>query len=226
VCAEGWFDSPPHGACLDGRAGKDYRSPAPNRLTPAHPENGDGVDRLRALTERVAASKFLHALALAGAVVFFAACTAAGAQMRIPLPFSPVPVTGQTFFVLLSGALLGRKLGPASQLLYSGLACVLPGAAAGPLHLTAGYVLGFVAAAYVVGALVGEARSYWRVVAAMALGSLVIYLLGAAWLAGATGDLSTAVLAGVVPFLPGDAVKLLIAAGIVVGGRAARRRSA
>jgi biotin transport system substrate-specific component len=175
---------------------------------------------LRAITERIAESKLFHALALAGAVAFFAACTAAGAQVRIPLPFSPVPVTGQTFFVLLSGALLGRKLGPASQLLYGGLACVLPGAAAGPLHLTAGYVMGFVAAAYVVGALVGDARSYRRVVGAMALGSLVIYLLGAAWLAGATGDLRAAVLAGIVPFLPGDVVKLLIAAGLVTGGRA------
>ena len=181
---------------------------------------------LRAITERAQTIGLLHALALAGAVAFFAVCTAAGAQVRIPLPFSPVPVTGQTFFVLLSGALLGRKLAPASQLLYAGLACVLPGATAGPLHLTTGYIVGFVAAAYLVGALVGESRSYLRVVGAMAVGSLVIYLLGAAWLAGATGNLPNAVLRGIVPFVPGDVVKLLIAAGIVVGGRAAKRRPA
>jgi len=178
---------------------------------------------LRAITERIEARGLAHTLALAGAVAFFAACTAAGAQVRIPLPFSPVPVTGQTLFVLLSGALLGRKLGPASQLLYGGLACVLPGTTAGPLHLTAGYIVGFVAAAYLVGALVGESRSYVRVVGAMAAGSAVIYLLGAAWLAGATGNLSASVLQGVVPFLPGDAVKLLVAAAIVAGGRAVRR---
>jgi len=178
---------------------------------------------LRAITERAETLRLLHALALAGAVAFFAVCTAAGAQMRIPLPFSPVPVTGQTFFVLLSGALLGRKLGPASQLLYVGIACVLPGATAGPLHFTTGYIIGFVAAAYLVGAIVGESRSYLRVVGAMALGSLVIYVLGAAWLAGATGSLPNALLQGVVPFLPGDAAKLLLAAGIVAGGRAARR---
>ena len=145
--------------------------------------------------------------------------------MRVSLPFSPVPVTGQTFFVLLSGALLGRRLGPASQLLYGGLACVLPGVTAGPLHLTAGYVIGFVAAAYIVGALVGESRSYGRVMPAMVVGSLVIYLLGAAWLAGATGNLRAAVLQGVVPFLPGDALKLLAAAAVVTGSRAVQARA-
>ena len=179
----------------------------------------DGVDPVRAITQRLEAAGLVHTVALAGAVAFFAACTAGGAQVRVPLPFSPVPVTGQTFVVLLAGALLGRKLGPASQLLYAGLACVLPGATAGPLHLTAGYIVGFAGAAYVVGALVGESRSYLRVAGAMAVGSLVIYVLGAAWLAGATGSLSDAVLRGVVPFVPGDVVKLLLAAGIVAGGR-------
>ncbi|MBM3476336.1 MAG: biotin transporter BioY [Armatimonadetes bacterium] len=180
---------------------------------------------LRVIAERAQTIRLLHALALAGAVAFFAVCTAAGAQVRIPLPFSPVPVTGQTFFVLLSGALLGRKLGPTSQLLYGGLACVVPGATAGPLHLTTGYIIGFVAAAYVVGAVVGESRSYLRVVGAMALGSLVIYLLGAAWLAGATGNIPKAVLQGMVPFVPGDVLKLLLAAGVVAGGRAAAGRT-
>jgi len=179
---------------------------------------------VRAIAQRVEVGSLAHGLALAGAVAFFAACTAAGAQVRIPLPFSPVPVTGQTFVVLLAGALLGRKLGPASQVLYAGLACVVPGATAGPLHFTAGYVVGFAAAAYIVGWLVGDSRSYWRVAGAMTLGSLVIYLLGAAWLAGASGSVSGALLQGVLPFLPGDAVKLLLAAGIVAGGRAVAGR--
>jgi biotin transport system substrate-specific component len=182
------------------------------------------MTRLRAIAARVETERLVRTLALAGAVVFFALCTAAGAQVRLQLPFSPVPVTAQTFFVLLSGALLGRRLGPASQLLYAGLGLVWPAAVAGPLHATAGYIVGFLAAAYVVGAIVGESRSFWRVVAGMAAGSTAIYLLGAAWLAGATGSLQVAVLQGVIPFLPGDAVKLLAAAAIVTGGRAARPR--
>lgn len=167
----------------------------------------------------------LAALALAGAVVFFALCTAAGAQVRFRLPFSPVPVTAQTFFVLLSGALLGRRLGAASQLLYAGIGLLWSAAVAGPPNVTAGYIVGFVAAAYIIGAIVGDSRSFWRVIAGMAAGSAAIYLLGAAWLAGATGSLQMALLQGVVPFLPGDAVKLLAAAAIVTGGRAARLRA-
>jgi len=178
---------------------------------------------VRTITQRLESGTLARSLALAGAVAFFAVCTAVGAQVRVPLPFSPIPVTGQTLFVLLAGALLGRKLGPTSQLLYAGIACVLPGAAAGPLHLTVGYIVGFGVAAYLVGTLVGESRSYPRVVGAMALGSLVIYLLGAAWLAGATGSISGAVLRGVLPFVPGDIVKLLLAAGIVTLGRRASR---
>ncbi len=174
---------------------------------------------------RTDTDRWVAALALAGAVVFFAVCTAAGAQVKLRLPFSPVPVTAQTFFVLLSGALLGRRLGPASQLMYAGLGLLWPAAVAGPLHATAGYIVGFLAAAYVVGAVVGDSRSFWRVVAGMAAGSAAIYLLGAAWLAGVTGSPQAAVLQGVVPFLPGDVVKLVAAAAIVTGGRAARPRA-
>lgn len=178
---------------------------------------------MRAIAARVETGRLLHTLALAGAVVFFALCTAVGAHVRLRLPFSPVPVTGQTFFVLLSGALLGRRLGGASQLLYGGIAVLWPAAAAGPLTATAGYVVGFVVAAYVVGLIVGESRSFWRVASAMVAGSLVIYLLGAAWLIGLTGSPEVAVLQGVLPFLPGDALKLLAAATIVAGGRFMRK---
>ncbi len=156
--------------------------------------------------------------------MFFALCTAAGAQVRFRLPFSLVPVTAQTFFVLLSGALLGRRLGAGSQLLYGGIALLSPAAVAGPLTATAGYIVGFVVAAYVVGLIVGESRSFWRVAGAMAAGSVVIYLLGAAWLTGLTGSLEAAVLQGVLPFLPGDVLKLSAAAAIVVGGRSMRKR--
>jgi biotin transport system substrate-specific component len=176
------------------------------------------------MAEHLETRGVVHTLAVAGGVVFLAGCTAVGAQLRIPLPFSPVPVTAQTFFVLVAGALLGRKLGPLSQVLYAGAACLLPGAAAGPLHLTAGYIIGFVAAAYLIGWIAGESRSYWRVAGAMALGSALIYLCGAAWLAGATGSLKPALLQGVVPFLPGDVVKLVAAAGLVTAGNGVRDR--
>ena len=166
----------------------------------------------------------LEVAALVGAMAFFAVCTAAGAQLRARLPFSPVPVTAQTFFVLLSGALLGRKLGPVSQVLYAALAVTWPGAIAGPISMTAGYVIGFGAAAYVVPLVAGESRSYWRMAGAMAVGSAVIYLFGVAWLAGVTGHLGAAAMQGVVPFLPGDALKVVVAAGIVVGGRVVWRR--
>ncbi|HJN16838.1 MAG TPA: biotin transporter BioY [Armatimonadota bacterium] len=180
---------------------------------------------MRQLTARIEANPALQTFVLAGGVAFFALCTAAGAQIRILLPFSPVPVTGQTFFVLLAGALMGRKLGPASQGLYWLLALTVPGTTAGPLGMTAGYIIGFAAAAYIIGAIVGESRSFWRVLGAKAIGSAVIYVLGGAWLAGATGSLSIGVMKGVVPFIPGDIVKVIVAASIVAGGRAAFRQS-
>ncbi|MGQ9732905.1 MAG: biotin transporter BioY [Candidatus Zipacnadales bacterium] len=174
---------------------------------------------MRTITEQITARSTVSIAVAAFSVIFFAACTAAGAHLRIRLPLSPVPVTAQTLFVLLAGALLGRKLGPTSQLLYGLAAATVPGVAAGPLPLTAGYLVGFIFAPYVIGYLIGECRSFNRVILAMAAGSGVIYLCGAAWLAGATGNLQTALIQGVVPFLPGDAVKLLIAAIITTGGR-------
>lgn len=182
--------------------------------------------QLRALVQRSLAGEVLHVLVLTGAVAFFAICTAAGAQLRMKVPFSPVPVTAQTFFVLLSGALLGRRLGLTAQALYLVLAMFVPGAAAGPLHLTGGYVIGFVVAAYTIGALAAESRSFPRVVGAMAIGSFVIYLVGAVWLAAATGHIGKAIVQGVVPFIPGDAIKLLAAAAIVTGGRLTARMRA
>jgi biotin transport system substrate-specific component len=179
---------------------------------------------VRAVATTLDPSRALSFAAAAGGMAFFALCTAAGAQLAVRLPISPVPITAQTLFVLLSGALLGRKLGAGSQLLYGAVALCCPGALAGPIHFTAGYVLGFVAAAYLVGLLVGESRSFGRAAGAMAVGSAVVYLLGAAWLAGATGDPVGAVIRGVLPFLPGDALKVVAAAAIVAGGRAAGAR--
>jgi biotin transport system substrate-specific component len=158
-------------------------------------------------------------------VSLFALLTAALAQVRIPLGFTPVPVTGQTLAVLLSGAVLGAKRGVASQALYVVLGMIgLPfysngtggwEVATGP---TMGYLVGFIAAAALVGRLAEHRhdRSLIASLAAMSLGSLVIYACGAAWLAYsldiplATGE-SNAISLGVTPFLLGDIIKMCVA---------------
>lgn len=158
-----------------------------------------------------AARRALVAMASMGIV---AGGLAASAYARIPLPFSPVPVTLQTFIVLAAGAALGRRLGTASVAAY-----VLLGAAGLPvfttpwLGATAGYLLGFVAAAWLIGELTATDRlSLGRLALAMAAGSGVIYAFGAAWLAFGLGlGLPKAMAVGVVPYLLGDAVKLLAA---------------
>lgn len=158
----------------------------------------------------------------AAAVVGFAAATAVAAQVRLPLPFSPVPITLQTMIVLLAGASLGRRAGAGSQALYVGIgalgAPVFAGGAAGLGGLTAGYLLAFPLAAW----LVGWARERGPVplAAGLVAGALLILGCGAAWLAVVTGvPLLTALGAGFVPFLPGDALK--VAAVWLLAGPAA-----
>lgn len=149
---------------------------------------------------------------------------AAMAQLSIPL--QPVPITGQTFAVLLVGIVLGSRRGALSLAAYlaeglaglpvfaearSGLATVL-----GP---TGGYLIGFVAAAWLVGLLAerGFDRSLIRTLAAMAAGNIVIYVFGLAWLStfsfvdgllGSSGLLTL----GMIPFLMGDGLKAILAA--------------
>lgn len=149
--------------------------------------------------------------------------TAAASQLRIPLPFSPVPITGGTFAVLLTAAALGPARGAAGQVLYLAMgAAGLPffsGGSSGMTYLTGasgGYLVGFVVAAVLVGAC---ARRGWDrrpvgMAAAFALGSLVIYALGVPWLAMVGGfGAGEALLRGLVPFLVGDALKAALAAG-------------
>jgi biotin transport system substrate-specific component len=142
------------------------------------------------------------------------------AQVRIPLPFTPVPITGQTFAVLLVGAALGANRGAASLLLYliEGIAG-LPffaggtGGLAALLGPTGGYLVGFVAAAYLVGLLAGRGldRRIWSALLAFLAGEVVIYLFGVAWLSVFLG-LQKAILAGLLPFVVGDTLKLVLAA--------------
>jgi len=147
------------------------------------------------------------------------------AQVAIPLPFTPVPLTGQTFAVLLTAAALGTWRGIASMALYAvaGLAGVpwfAGGSTAfngGALVVSFGYVVGFIAAAALVGWLAqrGATRTALRTAGLMVLGNAVIYTFGAIWLAAAIGvSLSQAISLGVTPFLLGDALKVALAAGL------------
>ena len=148
------------------------------------------------------------------------ALIALAAQVAIPLPGSPVPVTGQTFAVLLVAAALGPRFGPASVALYvvEGLIGlpVFAGGTSGPARIagpTGGYLAGFVLAAYVVGLLaeLGWDRRIWTCVLAMLAGEVVIYAFGLAALS--RFPLPNGVLeAGLLPFLIGDAYKVALAA--------------
>lgn len=154
-----------------------------------------------------------------------AAFVGVAAQVAVPLPFTPVPLTGQTFAVLLTVAALGMWRGLAAMSLYAvaGLAGVpwFAGASTafkgGALVVSFGYVLGFVAAAALVGWLAqrGATRTAPRTAGLMVLGNVVIYTFGALWLAAALSvPLSNAISLGVTPFLVGDALKVALAAGL------------
>jgi len=143
------------------------------------------------------------------------------AQVEIPLPFTPVPITGQTFGVLLVGAALGSKRGALSLASYLALGVVgLPFFAGGAHGLiivigaTGGYLIGFVIAAYVIGLLAerGLERSLRTSILPFLTGTVIIYICGVAWLAIMLGSLSKALAAGLLPFLIGDAIKLVAAA--------------
>jgi biotin transport system substrate-specific component len=145
------------------------------------------------------------------------------AKIRVYLPFTPVPVTGQTFVVLMLGALFGSYRGALTMLAYLlegvlGLPVFtsVTGAAAlfGP---TGGYLVGFIVAAYIVGRLaeMGWDRRVLTTVAAMLIGDAVLLAFGFVWLTLLLADVKTAFIAGVVVFLPGDILKITLAAAIL-----------
>ena len=164
----------------------------------------------------------------------FAALTGVGGLIAIPLPFTPVPITLQTFFTFLAGALLGKYLGALSQLIYLLLGVVgLPVFAKGSsgigvlLGPTGGYLVGFIPAAFLVGYLLErrEKPPFGLIFLAMVVGLVAMYLPGVGWLMWVTRmNLVKALLLGVLPFLPGDAVKILVGGFIVK--RATRLRRA
>ncbi len=164
-------------------------------------------------------------------VVFAVLLTAVTARITIPLPFTPVPITLQVLAVILTGLILGSRLAAASQLLYlAAIAAGAPLSAAaigGPAAFmtpTAGYLVAFAPAAFVAGWISergrgpGQAGLLTNMLAGMvAVG--VVYLCGAGWLALLTGDVQTAVVQGVLPFIGLDLAKAAIAAAVARGGR-------
>jgi biotin transport system substrate-specific component len=150
-------------------------------------------------------------------------------DVRVTLPTSPVPITAQTFAVLLVGGALGFRRGFLAVALYLVVGLLLPvyaGHASGlgtylgrqyghwVLGATGGYLLGFLLAAAVVGRLaeLGWDRHVGGAVVAMLIGNLVIYVVGIPWLMAATGfDLATAIDKGFAPFVFGDLLKLALA---------------
>jgi biotin transport system substrate-specific component len=178
---------------------------------------GDFLVPIR-LSERINVRARHVALILGGTLLI-----ALAAQVSIPVPGSPVPITGQTFGVLLSAGALGFRRGVAATLLYLLIGLVgVPVFAHGShgtevvLGATGGYLVGFVLAGAVIGRLaeLGWDRNLIGAVGAMLVGSVLIYAVAIPWLMVVTGfDLATALEKGMTPFLPGDAIKLVLAAG-------------
>ena len=179
----------------------------------------------QAATLRLAVFPRVGVLADTALVVAGAGLVAAAAQVVISLPFTPVPITGQTFAVVLVGASLGTLRGTASLALY-----VLAGMAGAPVYAhhshglsaltgaTGGYLVGFVVAAAVTGwfAQRGWDRRFSSAVGAMLTGNVIIYLVGVPWLAVDLGtDLSRTLELGLYPFVPGDILKLYVAAAVL-----------
>ena len=195
---------------------------------------------LDAMTAR-AAARFRVAEQL-GAVLFVTMLTAVAAQISVPLPFTPVPLTFQPMVVLVGAAALGSRLGMASQVLYLALGIAglplfaaspaLPQGAARLLGPTGGYLMSFPLAAFVAGFLAerGFDRRYPTALLAMLCGLAVVFAGGLLWLMIASRPpvgVSAALAAGFLPFIVPDLLKLLVAAAVMPGlwkitGRAAR----
>ena len=170
----------------------------------------------------------------AGLVIVFSLFIAAAAQFAIHI--GPIPITGQSFAVLLTGALLGPRLGAAAVIAY-----LIEGAAGLPFFAgggsgiarffgpTGGYLLAFPAAAYVTGAFAehGWDKEYLSAVAAMAIGSAIILFGGWVWFTVTTmTQPDVAFKLTVWPFLPGDAIKIALAAAVLPTGWALLKRKA
>ena len=179
-------------------------------------------DRIRGTSGRALA---LNALALIAGSLLVAAL----AQVEFHLPFTPVPVTGQTLGVLLVGAALGAKRGAAAIALYLAEGALgMPVFAGGkggvvwllPASVTGGFLWAFLACAFVVGLLADREwdRNAVRLVPALVAGEIVIFAIGVPWVAAALDvSLAKAVALACTPFLAGETIKMAVVAGVLPG---------
>jgi biotin transport system substrate-specific component len=156
---------------------------------------------------------------------FFAALTIIGTILSIPLPFSPVPINLALLSVFLSGGLLGAKAGALSQGVYVLLGLIGlpvfskfaggPGVLAGP---TGGYIIGYIASAFVIGLITQRSGKpeLLQIIIAITLGLLACYIPGTLWFMNITeSSLLPALTMCIFPFLPGDAIKILLSALLI-----------
>jgi len=173
---------------------------------------------VRVLADLIPGDRVRDILLVVGAAAFVGLL----AQVTVPVPGSPVPISGQTFGALLAGAALGWQRSVAAMVLYLllgglGMPWFSDGQSGWSLP-TLGYIVGFVFAAGLVGWMAGNGadRRPLTTVLAMVIGSLVIYLFGIPWLMESTGmNLSTALDLGFTPYLVGDLVKIVLAAALL-----------
>jgi biotin transport system substrate-specific component len=167
--------------------------------------------------ELISGKRICRFLAVGAFVIF----TTLSAFVRLPLPFTPVPFTLQTFFVLLSGALLGRSLGVFAQCsyLFLGLAgqSVFAGSGSTVLYLfgvTGGYIIGFIFASFLAGSLFNkDEQSLAYIFLKLLFADFIILFSGMFWLKiSLSCSLSRAFLLGFLPFIPGDLLKIILAA--------------
>jgi biotin transport system substrate-specific component len=156
-------------------------------------------------------------------VTFFIIATTLGAYIRIPVPGTPVPITLQTFFVVLSGAVLGSRLGLFSQIGYILLGAaglpVFQGYAFGAAHIfgpTGGYLIGFLAASFLAGKILErENNSLLKILSAFTAGNIALYALGILWLMLIYRiSFINAVIIGVLPFFTIELAKIFLAAAV------------
>ena len=154
----------------------------------------------------------------------FAALTAVCSMISIPLPFTPVPINLATLSVFLAGGLLGSRYGALSQLVYVLLGAIgLPvfHSFTGGLSIltgpTGGYIIGYIAAAWLIGFLIEKlGNDFYKIIISMIEGLIICYTLGTLWFMYITSTgLTAALMMCVVPFLIGDAIKIIAAAILV-----------
>ena len=167
----------------------------------------------------------IHRIAIA---ILFTVLTALSAQIYLPLPFTPVPITGQVFTVLLCGILLGKNIGALSQIMYFTGGAIginwFSATSAGIIRPTTGYIVGFILAAYIVGLITEKNRTRISIIYGMLASIAVLHLCGILWLICLLRiSFYKAFLIGTAPFIPFDIIKAYFAG--IIGNFMLKRKS-